>query len=389
LAEIGGDNEVPGDLSAAEKRQIATLHQPFLAEVETDSLLLVEDDGPLQKNIWQRDMAAIYLLEQGTSIYKDYQRFIIHVADKPKMEVLVRDVQQIMVFGNIQLSTPVIQHCLQSGIPVLFLSQSGKYHGHLWSELASNLDNQLVQVGKREDGYFQFQVCKAIMYGKLMNSKQLLLRLNRKRKSTEVVRAIDGISKDIDDLEIVNNVDSLRGYEGISAARYFPAFGKLVTHPQFVFSTRNRQPPTDPINSLLSFGYTLLFNNVLSFIIAEGLSPYLGNFHYGERQKHYLAFDLMEEFRSLIVDSLVLNIVNHSLFKVEDFEVDAVTRGVYLSESARRVFLRQFETRINEEVAHPDLLSVVTYRHVIHLQVKRYKRYLLIGVPYEAFLRSV
>jgi CRISP-associated protein Cas1 len=260
-------------------------------------------------------MAAIYLIEQGTSIYKDYQRFIIHVSEKPKLEVLIREVEQILVFGNIQLSTPVINACLQEQIAVLFMSQSGLYHGHLWSEESTNLDNQLIQIEKRNDEIFQLSVSKSIVFGKLMNSKQLLMRFNRKRKLVEIEKAIFGINQDIESLDLVDNLDSLRGYEGIAAARYFPAFGKLITNSNFSFAQRFRQPPTDAVNSLLSFGYTLLFNNVLSFIIAEGLSPYIANFHYGERQKPYLAFDLMEEFRSPIVDSLVLNVVNHSLFK--------------------------------------------------------------------------
>ncbi len=371
-------------------REISTLHQPFLAEVETELAPQSEEDkSAFQKNIWNRDMAAIYLVEQGTSIYKDYQRFIIHVAEKQKVEVPIREVQQILVFGNIQLSTSAIQACLQEEIAVLFLSQSGQYHGHLWSAESRHLDNELVQVEKRSDAAFQLNVSKAIVYGKLMNSKQLLLRFNRKRKLGEVERAILGITQDIEALELIDNLDTLRGYEGIAAARYFPAFGKLITNEKFEFSLRNRQPPTDPVNSLLSFGYTLLFNNVLSFIIAEGLSPYLGNFHYGERQKHYLAFDLMEEFRSPIVDGLVLKIIHKSLLKPQDFDLVPITGGVYLNQSARRIFLKQFEMRMNEEVSHPDLQSPVTYRHAIQLQVRRYKRSLLSGIAYEAFLRAM
>lgn len=357
-----------GDNLDSDTQNIAYLHQPFLAEVETELPLGSEEDNShFQQNIWNQEMAAIYLIEQGTSIYKDYQRFIIHVSEKPKFEVPIREVQQILVFGNIQLSTPVIQACLQSEIPVLFLSQSGQYHGHLWSEESTNLENQLIQVERRNDDYFQFSVSKAIVLGKLMNSKQLLMRFHRKRKLEDVEKAIYGINQDINALEYVDNLDSLRGYEGIAAARYFPAFGKFITNSAFSFSQRFRQPPIDEVNSLLSFGYTLLFNNVLSFIIAEGLSPYIGNFHYGEKQKPYLAFDLMEEFRSLVVDSLVLNIINHSLFKPKDFDLVASTGGVYLSQSARKVFLKQFETRMNEEVSHPDLISQVTYRHVIQL----------------------
>jgi CRISPR-associated protein Cas1 len=371
-------------------REIATLHQPFLAEVETESPTRGEEGtSRRQKNIWHREMAAIYLIEQGTTLYKDYQRFVIYVADKPRLEVPIREVQQILVFGNIQLSTPVMQACLQEQIAVVFLSQSGRYHGHLWSAEFRDLERELVQVRRRDDVGFQFQVSRGIVYGKLMNSKQLLLRFNRKRKLPEVERAIVGISQDIEALKFSESLDGLRGYEGIGAARYFPALGQLITNSQFEFSRRNRQPPTDPVNSLLSFGYTLLFNNVLGFIIAEGLSPYLGNFHYGERQKPYLAFDLMEEMRSVVVDSLVLNIINHSLFKPQDFDRVSSTGGVYLNQSARRVFLKQFEIRMNEEVSHPDLQSQVTYRHAIQLQVRRYKQSLLSGVPYEAFLRAV
>ncbi|MDZ8258487.1 CRISPR-associated endonuclease Cas1 [Nostoc sp. ChiQUE01b] len=370
---------------------IASLHQPFIAETEAEELSSDsdnEDITPFQKNIWNREMAAIYLIEQGTSIYKDYQRFIIHVSEKPKIEIPVREVEQIIVFGNIQLSTHVINACLQEKIAVLFLSQSGQYHGHLWSEESSNLDNQLIQMQRRSDDYFQFSISKAIVLGKLMNSKQLLMRFNRKRKLVEVEKAIFGINQDIDSLDFVDNLDSLRGYEGIAAARYFPAFGKLITNSAFSFSQRFRQPPTDAVNSLLSFGYTLLFNNVLSFIIAEGLSPYLANFHYGERQKPYLAFDLMEEFRSPVVDGLVLKIINNSIFKPQDFDLVPSTGGIYLSQSARKVFLKQFETRMSEEVSHSDLQSQVTYRHAIQLQVRRYKRSLLSSVSYEPFLRA-
>ncbi|MDF5710441.1 MAG: CRISPR-associated endonuclease Cas1 [Nostoc sp. S4] len=370
---------------------IASLHQPFIAETEAEELSPNSDNDeitPFQKNIWNREMAAIYLIEQGTSIYKDYQRFIIHVSEKPKLEVPIREVQQILVFGNIQLSTPVLQACLQSQIPVLFLSQSGQYHGHLWSEELTNLEQQLIQVERRNDDDFQLSVSKAIVLGKLMNSKQLLMRFNRKRKLENVEKAIYGINQDIDSLEYVDNLDSLRGYEGIAVARYFPALGKLITNSAFSFSQRFRQPPIDEVNSLLSFGYTLLFNNLLSFIIAEGISPYIGNFHYGEKQKPYLAFDLMEEFRSPVVDSLILKVINNGEFKPKDFDVLASTGGVYLNQSARKVFLKQFETRMNEEVSHPDLISSVTYRHAIQLQVRRYKRCLLSGVPYESFLRA-
>ncbi|MEA5537321.1 CRISPR-associated endonuclease Cas1 [Crocosphaera sp. XPORK-15E] len=334
-------------------------------------------------------MATLYLTEQGTWVQKENQRFIIQVSKTQKLEVLMREVEKIMVFGNIQLTTPAINACLKNQIMVLFLNQSGMYNGHLWSLESTNINHEIVQIQKQNNSGFQLNISKAIVYGKLMNSKRLLMRINRKRKISEVDKAIAGINSDINSLELVYNLDQLRGYEGVGAARYFPAFGHLITNPEFGFSLRNRQPPTDPVNSLLSFGYTLLFNNVLSLIITEGLSPYLGNFHYGERSKTYLAFDLMEEFRSLIVDPLVLKMINKPFLSKKDFETSESNGGVYLTGLGRKTFLTHFENRLNETVSHEDLQSSISYRQAIHLQIRRYKKSLLSDVSYEPFVRDI
>lgn len=335
-------------------------------------------------------MATIYLIEPGTAIYKDNQRFVIWLPkEENKVEIPIREVERILVFGNIQISTQAMNACLDSKILVLFLSTSGQYKGHLWNLAATNLETELIQFEKHRDLNFQVVLSRAIVRGKLLNSKQLLLRLNRKRKVQNVKKAIQGITSDIEAIETIDNVDSLRGYEGIGAARYFPALGNLITNANYRFSQRNRQPPTDPVNSLLSFGYTLLFNNVLSLIITEQLTPYLGHFHYGEDKKPYLAFDLMEEFRSPIVDSLVLRLINNAVFSPEDFDQVPQTGGVYLNSTARRTFLKQFERRINEQTSHPDLQSKVSYRQAIQLQIRRYKSSLLEETIYEPFLRTV
>lgn len=332
-------------------------------------------------------MATIYLIEQGTTLAKDHQRFIIKSYENERIEVQIREVERIVVFGNIHLTTPVINSCLENNIVILFANQSGQYKGHLWSEEAVNLNFELAQINRWSDTLFQINVSRAIILGKLFNSKQILLRLNRKRKVAEVAQAIAGISMDIKTLRTVDDIDTVRGYEGIGAARYFPAFGKLITNTAFAFCQRLRQPPSDPVNSLLSFGYTILFNNVLSLIIAEGLAPYFGNLHYGERKKPYLAFDLMEEFRSPIVDSFVLKVINNSMFRLDDFE-SSLEGGVYLTASARRTFLKHFEQRMNEEVSHPDVQHSATYRQAIQLQIRRYKRSLISEVAYEPFFRA-
>jgi CRISP-associated protein Cas1 len=274
---------------------------------------------------------------------------------------------------------------------VIFLSQLGEYKGHLWSSENCNLQLQSIQFQRFESPEFQLTIARQIILGKLWNSKQLLLKLRRQRDLSEVDTAIDGIDRDwqaVRDSTLEISLDTLRGYEGIAANRYFGVLGKLITNPGFAFSDRNRQPPKDPVNSLLSFGYTLLFNNVMSLLLTEGLHPYLGNLHRSDRQAPHLAFDLMEEFRSPIVDSLVIKLINQKILRPTDFTFPDDEGGIYLAAPARRIFLKHFENRISGTIAHPDVSEPVSYRRVIQLQIQRYRQVLLNNTLYEPFRRS-
>jgi CRISPR-associated protein Cas1 len=340
--------------------------------------------------VWRNGMSSLYVVQQGTALQKEQGRFILKPPKEEELEVPIREVERILVFGNVQLSTAVISTCLNLHIPVVFLSQLGEYKGHLWSAETADLVVEAAQFGKRQDEVFQRQVARAIVYGKLWNSRQMLVRLNRKRQLTEVETAIATLATSLAILEDPAQdltVESLRGYEGNGAACYFQGLGQLITNPGFSWQGRNFHPPTDPINSLLSFGYTLLFNNVLSLLLAEGLNPYLGNLHGAERQKAYLAFDLMEEFRSPVVDSLVMRLVNQKSIRPTDFTWPKENGGVYLTDPARRVFLKNFEQRMSSKTSHPDIQESVSHRRIIQLQIQRYKQALMGSKLYEAFLR--
>ena len=336
-------------------------------------------------------MSSLYIVEQGTYLKKDQGRFILEAPrSQDTIEIPIEEVERILVFGNIQLSTAVIGTCLSRQIPVVFLSQTGDYKGHLWSAEITDLTAEAQQFARQHDEAFQRATARAMVYGKLWNSKLLLLRQNRKRQIAAVSTAIDRLDTTLATLSNHNlalSLEQLRGYEGNGASQYFQTFNHLIANPGFGWEGRNFYPPTDPVNSLLSFGYTLLFNNVFSLLLVEGLNPYLGNLHGAERQKAYLAFDLMEEFRSPIVDTLVLKLINKKIIRPTDFTWPQENNGVYLTDPARRVFLRHFEQRITESITHPDVKEPVTYRRVIQLQVQRYKRAVLGNQPYEAFRR--
>jgi CRISPR-associated protein Cas1 len=354
----------------------------------------VREEGAVQiessESVWMITMSTIYLTQQGTTLRKEQGRFIVQHAQENELEIPIREVERILVFGNIQLTTSVISTCLESGIPIVFLTQLGEYKGHLWSAESDNLEIETAQFLQCRNTEFQLAIARAIVRGKLWNSKQLLLRLNRKRRIPDVGDAIARIADAIatvSDVEKVTTLNQLMGYEGSAAARYFPALGQLITHPGFTLTERTRQPPKDPVNSLLSFGYTLLYNNVLSLLLAEGMNPYLGNLHYSDVPKKSLAFDLMEEFRASVVDALVMRLINQKVLRPTDFSWATETGGIYLTDVARRVFLKNFEERISAKISHPDVKELVSYRRAIQLQVLRYRRLLLSNVSYEPFLK--
>jgi CRISPR-associated protein Cas1 len=275
---------------------------------------------------------------------------------------------------------------------VIFLSQLGEYKGHLWSAELGDLAVETAQFERQHDQAFKLGIASSVVQGKLWNSKQLLLRLNRKRRNVEIAEAIGQMThlmESVVDPSQASTLDQIRGYEGAGAAQYFQSLGQLISNPGFSFLKRQFHPPTDPVNSLLSFGYTLLFNNVFSLLLAAGLNPYLGNLHGSERQKAYLAFDLMEEFRSPVVDTLVMKLINQKMLRPTDFDWPTKEGGVYLADTARRLFLKNFEERISQKVSHPDVKEQVTYRRAIELQVKRYVRTLLGDQPYQPYKRII
>ena len=343
---------------------------------------------------WRSGMATLYLVQQGMMLRKEQGRFVVQegsVKGRPGKvtEILVREVERILVLGNVQISTTAISVCLEEQIPIVFLTQLGVYKGHLWSSEFCDLPVEAAQYGRRRDEGFQVGMVRQILRGKLMNSKLLLLRLNRKRQVVGLRAKLGRIDQHLGSVAVATDLNVLRGHEGAVARLYFGALGEMITHPDFALVGRNRRPPKDPVNSLLSFGYTLLFNNVLSLILAEGLSPYLGNLHRSDRKAPHLAFDLMEEFRSVIVDSLVIMLVNKKILKPTDFTFPNAEGGVYLEEAARKVFLKHFEDRISTPVKYPGLQEEISYRRVIQLQVQMYKRCLTSSEVYQPFIRSV
>ena len=319
-------------------------------------------------------MKTLYLNEQQSIVKKRDEYLLITYPDKRKTEIPLIHVSQVVVSGDITLTTPALHALLERGIDISFLSLYGHFRGKLQPPIAKNAAIRSAQFRVHADQQQALQVAQACVRGKLANMRTMLLRANRQIQSDEITTAAQDIQKMITQVEQTVTVGALLGVEGNGSAAYFRVFGKLL-RGTFTFTHRRRRPPTDPVNAMLSLGYTLLGHQVASAIQVVGLDPYTGFLHQFRHGRPSLALDLIEEFRPLIVDSVVLNICNHRLLTANDFQEELGV--VYLKPEARKKFYGKFEERLQEEIQHPRFEYRTSYRRCIELQVRLLGKHLM------------
>ncbi|HAG79775.1 MAG TPA: CRISPR-associated endonuclease Cas1, partial [Cyanobacteria bacterium UBA12227] len=213
--------------------------------------------------------------------------------------------------------------------------------------------------------------------GKLKNYRTILYRNQRKYPELDLQGAITHLENAIAPIDTTNTINSLRGLEGAGSAAYFGAFNQLIRTEGFSFETRNRRPPTDPVNSLLSFGYSLLRHDIQSAVNIVGFDPYLGYLHCQHYGRPGLALDLMEEFRPLIVDSIVLQAINVRTITLADFTIEPLSNAVFLSKEARREFLKLYAQKKQSEFKHPVLGRKCSYQEAFEIQARLLGKYLM------------
>ncbi|MEE9326666.1 MAG: CRISPR-associated endonuclease Cas1 [Cocleimonas sp.] len=314
-------------------------------------------------------LKTLYLMEHGSTLGKEYERFIIKKNGKVIKQIPAIHVDQIMVFGNSQLTTQVMQFCLQTRIPIYLLSAKGKYYGMVDSFSTEPVLLHREQFLRADDKAFCLQLAKQFIKGKISNNRLLLQRLSRNREAPAFDRAIKQLKHSINQLQTATTLDQLRGYEGTAARINFQAIAATVDS-SWGFTQRVKQPPTDPINAMLSYGYTLLFYNIYTFLRARGLNPHVGYLHPMRMGHPALASDVMEEFRSIVVDAVVLNIVFNKKLSPEDFELPEKEGDIcLLKPKARGVFIRYLEKKLNAGVTHPVSNLKLDYRRCMEHQV--------------------
>ncbi|MBK9940807.1 MAG: CRISPR-associated endonuclease Cas1 [Kouleothrix sp.] len=337
-------------------------------------------------------MATLYLTEQYSLVKIEGEalrvQFPAERASKQPGKVVrvpLAKIEQVMVLGDITLTTPALHALLERRIAVHYLSARGRSYGALTADWGKNSGVRLAQYALFGDVARRFTVARQCVAGKLLNMRTTLLRYARSRDESAAIEAAAGTIRTclramarlpvpgaIDPADRMHGFGPLLGFEGSASAAYYGVFGALLKGA-WGFAGRVKRPPTDPINALLSFGYTVLTNQIVSLVHAVGLDPGLGVLHQPGFGKPALALDLIEAFRPIIVDSVVITMVNTGQITPQDFDAEI---GAYrLQDDARRGFLEKLEARLSERVHHPVFGYQASYRRCIEIQARLFAKY--------------
>ena len=276
---------------------------------------------------------VVYVRTQGARIVKEGRHLLVKKGDATYHTLFTYKLRQLVIFGNVEITHWALVQLMRNNIDTVFMSYDGRYLGRIASPEAKNVFLHKLQYETLNDPEFSLRFARAIVAGKLANMATLLMRIKRSKNEPVSGRKAQEIRNLLPRLENAESIDSVRGYEGRGSALYFEAFPRgFVENMGFV--KRVRRPPTDPVNSVLSLLYTFLMNRVYAAVRIAGLDPYPGFLHSIDYGRYSLVLDLMEEFRTIISDTLTLSLFNLKILNKEDFRVEKPTGGaIYGAES--------------------------------------------------------
>ena len=325
------------------------------------------------------DTVGAYLRKKGGTVQVTKDEMVLK-------EIPMTAIDQVILIGVVNISTQLLHEFLKRNISVHFGNGYGKELGWLNPVHNKNSLLRIQQVKATEDQDKSLALAKAMITGKLQNMRTLLMRYHRSDKKQELEESIEQIQKMIKKIPTAANKNELLGYEGLGSRYYFGTFNVLIKSEDhaFYFKGREKRPPKDPINAMLSYGYSLLTNEVVNELIRVGLDPYIGFLHSNVYGRPALALDLMEEFRSIIVDSTVLTMINKGMIEQDYF--DSTLTMCYLNEKGRKALVQSYKTRMNQEIKHPIFEYQLTYRRTIEVQGRLFSKVLTGEIKeYESF----
>jgi CRISPR-associated protein Cas1 len=322
-------------------------------------------------------MGTVYITQEDAFIGKVDERLTVKADKKNLLDVPLIKIDGVVALGRATVSPAVVVELLERHIPLSFLTVNGRYLGRLEPEMTKNIFVRKAQWQAAGESEKSVHLVRGFVRGKLKNYRNTLLECQRKYSPQDLEKPIAQLKQVIASVEKTSSINSLRGLEGAGSATYFGCFNRLIRVPEFSFEVRRRRPPTDPVNSLLSLGYSLLRHDVQSAVNIVGFDPYLGFLHFERYGRPSLALDLMEEFRPLVVDAVVLTAINLQKVSPNDFTAEPLSGAVSLTKEGLHNFLRLYEQKKQSKFKHPVMGKLCTYQEAFEIQGRLMAKYLM------------
>ncbi len=337
---------------------------------------------PVRRLLAARDDALpLYVKEQGAFVGKDGDRIVVRHREAKLVSVPLMEVSQLSLFGNVQISAQALREIADRGIPICHFSYGGWFHAITQGHVHKNIQLRIAQFAAAADPQRALALSIGFMTAKLRNSRTMLRRHgNGKTADVVGVRDLDQLAELIQKVERAGSIESLLGFEGMAAKIYFAGFARILKGGEgFDMTGRNRRPPRDPVNAVLSFVYALLTKEVTIAVQAVGFDPLLGFCHQPRYGRPSLALDLAEEFRPIIADSTAMMVINNGEVGPSSFLSRA--GAVALTEAGRRSVIAAFERRMDQEITHPIFGYKLSYRRVLEVQARLLSRVVMGELP--------
>lgn len=319
---------------------------------------------------------SLYINTQGAYLHKERETLVIEINKQKAAQLPIHGIGGIFCFGNVLVSPYVLGFCGENAVNLAFFTEYGRFLARIQGKQSGNVLLRRTQYKVADEN--AVAIARNIVAAKIQAQKQVLQRQQRNHGvQSGLTQQITALNHILDTLKVTLDLDKIRGYEGDAASRYFSVFQMLLTDSAsgFNFSGRMRRPPTDAVNALLSFLYSILANDISAALQGVGLDPQVGFLHQERPGRDSLALDILEEFRAFIADRLVLTLLNRKQLKPTDFKTEA-SGAVMLSDDARKVVLQEYQARKQQKVRHLFLDEEVEIGLLPHVQALLLARHL-------------
>lgn len=321
----------------------------------------------------KKHLNTLFVTTQGAYLFKEGKTIAVKVNQEVRLRVPVHTIGGIICFGNVSCSPFLMGFCGENGVGISFLTEYGRFLARVQGPVSGNVLLRRAQYRHTDDLEYSSQMAKGFVIGKVANCRTVLQRALRdhaeKLDDAALRRSVNDLNRSLQSLELNYSLDAVRGLEGDAAHTYFSVFDYLIVAQKegFNFQARNRRPPLDNVNCLLSFLYSLLMHDCRSALESVGLDPAVGFLHRDRPGRPSLALDLMEEFRPFLADRLALSLIN--LRQVQDKGFNKTEAGaVMMNDETRKALLIAYQERKQEELQHPFLDEKVTIGLLFHVQ---------------------